>query len=74
MTTLPLQAPHVRYRRYPRRRIDRLAGCARATLRLWRRRLVERRELARFDERALRDIGLGRAELLVMINKPFWKE
>ena len=46
----------------------------RAALREWRRRKNSRLELARLDERMLRDIGLTRAEVDHEINKPFWRE
>jgi uncharacterized protein YjiS (DUF1127 family) len=46
----------------------------RATLREWRRRKNGRLELARLDERMLRDIGLTRAEVDYESNKPFWRE
>jgi uncharacterized protein YjiS (DUF1127 family) len=39
----------------------------------WRRRSRERASLARFDVRALRDIGLTPAEAAHEINKPFWR-
>lgn len=45
-----------------------------ATLRQWRRRSHERRELAGLDETMLHDIGISRAEALYLANKPFWKE
>jgi uncharacterized protein YjiS (DUF1127 family) len=45
-----------------------------AALREWRRRRNSRRELARLDERMLRDIGLTRVEAHHEINKPFWRE
>jgi len=45
-----------------------------ALLRLWRRRSRERKALARFDERLLKDIGLTRADAEFLINKPFWRE
>ncbi len=45
-----------------------------ARLREWRRRARERGQLARLDERMLRDIGLSRAEAEYIINKPFWRE
>ena len=43
-------------------------------LRTWRRRLRERDQLARLDERMLADIGITRADAEFLINKPFWKE
>jgi uncharacterized protein YjiS (DUF1127 family) len=46
----------------------------RAALREWRRRKNSRLELARLDERMLRDIGLTCAEADHEINKPFWRE
>ena len=46
----------------------------RATLREWRRRKNGRLELARLDERMLRDIGLTRFDAGYEINKPFWRE
>lgn len=45
-----------------------------ATLREWRRRSHERRELASLNESVLHDIGLSRAEAVYLANKPFWKE
>jgi uncharacterized protein YjiS (DUF1127 family) len=45
-----------------------------AALREWRRRRNGRLELARLDERMLRDIGLTRVDAEYEINKPFWRE
>jgi len=45
-----------------------------AMLRTWRRRLRERDQLGRLDDRMLKDIGLTRAEALHLSDKPFWKE
>jgi uncharacterized protein YjiS (DUF1127 family) len=45
-----------------------------ATLREWRRRAHERRELADLSEVMLHDIGISRAEAVYLANKPFWKE
>jgi uncharacterized protein YjiS (DUF1127 family) len=45
-----------------------------ATLRKWRRRSRERAELARLDERMLRDIGVTRGDVWDEINKPFWRQ
>jgi len=45
-----------------------------ATLRLWRRRMRERDQLGRLDDRMLKDIGITRAEALRLSDKPFWQE
>jgi uncharacterized protein YjiS (DUF1127 family) len=45
-----------------------------ATLREWRRRVHDRAELARLDNRMLQDIGLTRGDAGFLINKPFWRE
>jgi uncharacterized protein YjiS (DUF1127 family) len=44
------------------------------TLRVWRRRMRERDQLARLDDRMLKDIGLSRAEAIHLGSKPFWRE
>jgi uncharacterized protein YjiS (DUF1127 family) len=44
------------------------------TLSVWRKRVRERNELARLDERALADIGLIQADRDFLVNKPFWRE
>ena len=43
------------------------------TLQQWRRRRRERAELARLDDRMLRDIGITRGDVWQEINKPFWR-
>ena len=43
-------------------------------LRKWRRRSRQRAELARLDERMLRDIGLTPGDVWHEINKPFWRQ
>jgi uncharacterized protein YjiS (DUF1127 family) len=50
-------------------------GLARLLARLgtWRRRSQEREELARLDERSLRDIGVSPAQARLEANKPFWR-
>jgi uncharacterized protein YjiS (DUF1127 family) len=45
-----------------------------AVLRDWGRRMRERDQLARLDDRLLRDIGLTHAEREVLANKWFWRE
>ena len=62
-----------RWQASPRRLGGFLSG-ARAALREWRRRRNGRLELARLDERMLRDIGLTRVDADYEINKPFWRE
>ena len=57
----------------PRRLSGFLSG-VRAVLREWRQRKNGRLELARLDERMLRDIGLTRVDADYEINKPFWRE
>ena len=44
----------------------------RKMLQQWRRRRRERAELARLDDRMLRDIGITRGDVWQEINKPFW--
>lgn len=53
-----------------RRAARRLAGL----LRTWRRRRRDRREMARLDDRTLKDIGLTRTDAEFLLNKPFWRE
>ena len=43
------------------------------TVSLWLRRLRERAELARLEERNLRDLGLTRADAAYELAKPFWR-
>lgn len=74
----------------PSRPIDKAAsGCARtsgspslfgflrsacALVRLWRLRVRERRMLARFSERDMRDLGLTRMDIVRECEKPFWRK
>lgn len=46
---------------------------AAGVVRLWRRRVRGRRELASLDDRMLRDIGLSRFEVEAEGRKPFWR-
>lgn len=39
----------------------------------WRRRIRERRELLRLDERTIRDLGTTRQAVEFEANKPFWR-
>jgi uncharacterized protein YjiS (DUF1127 family) len=42
-----------------------------ATMREWRRHRESRRELMRLDDRALRDLGISRADVFRELNKSF---
>jgi uncharacterized protein YjiS (DUF1127 family) len=44
-----------------------------ALIRLWQRRLRERRALAAMDDRGLRDVGLTRYDAHYEASKPFWR-
>jgi len=39
----------------------------------WRRRARERQELARLDQRTLRDLGLNPGDIQFEASKPFWR-
>jgi uncharacterized protein YjiS (DUF1127 family) len=43
------------------------------TLHLWRQRYRDRRELARWTERDLHDIGVSRSDIAHELEKPFWR-
>jgi uncharacterized protein YjiS (DUF1127 family) len=78
MTAIHFEIPRRRLDVVPRRRRRNAAGdvVSRvfATLREWRRRAHDRAELARLDDRMLRDIGITRADAEFRSNKPFWRE
>jgi uncharacterized protein YjiS (DUF1127 family) len=60
-------------RRAPRETSRRfVAACIDAFV-AWEERVRSRRRLAALDDRALRDIGLNRADVWVETRKPFWK-
>jgi uncharacterized protein YjiS (DUF1127 family) len=61
----PVEAPRASWRR--------ILGLMVATLREWRRRNGERRELARLDERTLRDIGLDPGVVDYEVRQSFWR-
>jgi uncharacterized protein YjiS (DUF1127 family) len=44
------------------------------TLREWRRRVRDRRQLGSLSDSMLEDIGISRAEAEYLSNKPFWRE
>ena len=43
------------------------------TVHLWRKRYRDRRELARWTEDDLHDIGLSRSDIANELEKPFWR-
>jgi uncharacterized protein YjiS (DUF1127 family) len=61
----PVEAPRARWRA--------MLGSIVATLRDWRRRSVARRELANFDERMLRDIGVDPSIVDYEMRQSFWR-
>jgi uncharacterized protein YjiS (DUF1127 family) len=44
-----------------------------ATLHVWRERRLHRRELARWTERDLHDVGLCWCDIVYEMEKPFWR-
>lgn len=77
MTSIPLQPCDEAPGTTRREALEALGDAAHwvlATLRDWRRRVRERDQLAKLDDRMLGDIGLTRADAEFLINKPFWRE
>ena len=66
--------PMERQRQASLHRLRGFLSGVRAVLREWRQRKNARLELARLDQRILRDIGLTRLDAEYEINKPFWRE
>jgi uncharacterized protein YjiS (DUF1127 family) len=66
--------PLERQRQASLHRLRSFLSDVRAVWREWRLRKNGRLELARLDERMLRDIGLTRVDAVFEINKPFWRE
>ena len=56
-----------------RQTLGRLLLRAVAVINLWYERGRQRRDLARLDDRLLRDIGIDRASVDREILKPFWR-
>ena len=57
----------------PRASWSLILGLIVATLRVWRRRRAGRRELARLDERMLRDVGLDPGVINYEASQWFWR-
>ena len=43
------------------------------TIHTWRERQQQRRELGRWSERDLHDVGLSRSDIAFEAEKPFWR-
>jgi uncharacterized protein YjiS (DUF1127 family) len=43
------------------------------TFHVWRQRYLGRRELARWSDRDLHDIGVSRSDVIFEADKPFWR-
>jgi uncharacterized protein YjiS (DUF1127 family) len=50
-----------------------LLGQIGETLHVWRERQLSRRELARWTERDLHDVGICRCDIINEMEKPFWR-
>jgi uncharacterized protein YjiS (DUF1127 family) len=75
MRSMVMTGTTMRPHRTPwRRLLQRATARGLAVLREWQRRHRSRLELARFDLRMLRDIGVTPVEAWREINKPFWRE
>ncbi len=56
------------------RRIEETTTKVSATLKVWLRRIDDRRQLSHMNDRLLADIGLSRADVAVEIKKNFWQK
>ncbi len=43
------------------------------TLRIWRKRIREKRALAQLDERDLHDFGASSSDVFAELHRPFWR-
>jgi len=50
-----------------------LLARAAATLRLWRKRIREKRALERLDARELADFGATPSDVYAEVRRPFWR-
>lgn len=50
-----------------------LVGRLLDTLITWQERATQRHALATLDDRILKDVGLGRADVAIEVSKPFWR-
>ena len=54
-------------------RVESVAGTLVGTLAVWVQRYRSRSELAQLSQRTLADVGLTRGDVLIEMNKPFWR-
>jgi uncharacterized protein YjiS (DUF1127 family) len=52
---------------------SKLLARAVATLRLWRKRIREKRALAQLNERDWHDFGASRSDVDAELRRPFWR-
>jgi len=71
---VPRTAPQGVRRRIAGHSLRHVLSLVRKMLQQWGRRRRERAELARLDDRMLRDIGITRGDVWQEINKPFWRQ
>ena len=43
------------------------------TLHIWRQRYEQRRELSKWSDRDLHDIGMSSSDVIFETSKPFWR-
>jgi uncharacterized protein YjiS (DUF1127 family) len=55
------------------RALPRIVASIGDTMKLWRRRMRERAELAHWEDRDMRDAGVSRATVQLELAKPFWR-
>lgn len=70
---LPRTTPQAVGRRVAGPSLRHVLSVVRKVLQQWGRRRRERAELARLDDRMLRDIGITRGDVWHEISKPFWR-
>ena len=71
---LPCTTPQGVGRRVAGPSLRQVLSLVRKILKQWGRRRRERAELARLDDRMLRDIGITRGDVWQEISKPFWRQ
>jgi len=70
----PLRHPRALRRRAALDALSEATAWVFATIGEWRRRSRDRAELARLDDRMLKDIGLTRSDRAFLAGKWFWRK